>query len=228
MLSYGQIIRFQNILSNLPLASLLAANALPLWGVLFLDWDAFAIVLLYWTENVILGFYNILKMIWVKTPPRERISKLFLIPFFFIHYGGFTAGHGLFVMMLFGQNTGGSILPQHAWPCFLVFVQLLFNVIGRILAMIPLNMLYAVGGSFISHGISFGYNFLYKGEYIKTDLRTLMIEPYGRIAMLHIAILFGGFVSKALGSPAVILLILILLKTFIDAKLHLRQHRPIP
>ena len=35
--------------------ALIAANVLPLLGVLFWDWDAFAIVALYWVENVVIG-----------------------------------------------------------------------------------------------------------------------------------------------------------------------------
>ena len=42
---------------------LIAANALPLFGVLFLGWDTFSIVALYWVENVIIGAINVLKMI---------------------------------------------------------------------------------------------------------------------------------------------------------------------
>src|SRR4051794_41692022 len=42
---------------------LIAANALPLIGVLFLGWDTFSIVALYWSENVIIGGINVLKMI---------------------------------------------------------------------------------------------------------------------------------------------------------------------
>src|SRR5882724_7957891 len=42
--------------------ALIAANALPLFGVLFLGWDTFSIVALYWTENVIIGAINVLKM----------------------------------------------------------------------------------------------------------------------------------------------------------------------
>src|SRR4051794_2567049 len=42
---------------------LIVANALPLFGVLFLGWDTFSIVALYWAENVIIGAVNVLKMI---------------------------------------------------------------------------------------------------------------------------------------------------------------------
>ena len=45
---------------------LIVANLLPLLGVIFLDWDAFSIVALYWVENVVLGLINVLKLIVAK------------------------------------------------------------------------------------------------------------------------------------------------------------------
>ncbi|NQT02211.1 MAG: hypothetical protein HQ580_09320 [Planctomycetes bacterium] len=82
---------------DMPVIALLAANAIPLFGVLFLDWDAFFIVLLYWSENLVIGFYTILKIVFsAVSHPAVHLGKLILIPFFIIHYGGFTAGHGLF------------------------------------------------------------------------------------------------------------------------------------
>ena len=41
---------------------LVAGNLVPLFGVLFLDWDVGAIVTLYWAENVVIGGITILKM----------------------------------------------------------------------------------------------------------------------------------------------------------------------
>ena len=86
-------------------------------------------------------------------------------------------------------------------------------------------MLYAIAALFTSHGISFGYNYFYKGERNRTNLAKLMGQPYGRIVVLHLAVLFGGFLTMALGSPVGVLLILVLLKTIIDVKLHLRERR---
>jgi hypothetical protein len=228
VMSYPEIVRLQKNLSNIPLLALLVANALPVIGVLFFGWDAFAIVLLYWSENIVLGFYNVLKMAFVKVPePGANLAKLFMIPFFIIHYGGFTAGHGVFVLAFFSQSAGmGDFNPfpgGETWPCFLVFVQLLFNVIGQAILMLPPNMLFAVAGLFVSHGISFGYNYFYKDERSHTSLKKLMSQPYARIVVLHIAIIFGGFLTMALGSPVGVLLILVLLKTGIDVKLHLRE-----
>ena len=111
----------REIVGRLPLISLLGANAIPLVGVLFFKWDAFGIVLLYWSENVVVGFYNVLKIALVKVKePVEHLGKLF---------------------------------------------------------------------------------------------------------MMHIAIIAGGFALVALKSPVGLLLVLVVLKTFVDVKLHFYEHR---
>lgn len=226
MLSNNQIIRFQKNPFNLPLISLLAANTLPIVGVLCFGWDAFAIVLLYWTENIVIGFYNVLKMAFVKMDhPVEHLGKLFMIPFFIVHYGGFTGGHGLFILTMFRESNASPFPSGNSWPCFLVFVQMLFNVVRQAFSIVPPNMMYAIAGLFVSHGISFGYNYFYKGERKRTSLEKLMGQPYGRIVVLHIAIIFGGFLTMTMGSPVGVLLILVLMKTGLDVKLHLRERK---
>jgi hypothetical protein len=216
----------EDVLTSIPVLALLAANVIPLVGVLFLKWNAFYIVLLYWAENLAVGFYNVLKMAFVKVKhPAEHLGKLFMIPFFIIHYGGFTAIHGFFVLAIFKQADSEPINPQHAWPCFLVFVQLLFNVVKHIMLTIPPTVRLGVLSLFASHGVSFIYNYLIKGEYTRTNIHDLMGQPYARVVVMHITILGGGFLSMALGSPAALLLILVLLKTAIDVKFHLREHK---
>lgn len=212
-------------LSNVSLVALLIANIIPLFGVLFLEWDAFSIVLLYWAENLVIGFYNVLKIAFAAVPhPAAHLGKLFLIPFFIIHYGGFTAVHGFFVLAIFKKEQGAPIGGE-SWPCFLVFVQMLLNVIKQVYLVIPVNMKLALLALFISHGVSFGYNYLYKREFASAKPDKLMGQPYSRIVVMHISILAGGFLLVMIGSPAALLLVLIILKTLIDSKFHLREHR---
>jgi uncharacterized protein YjfI (DUF2170 family) len=220
--------------SNIPLIVLVAANAVPLFGVIFLKWDAFLIVLLYWAENLVVGFYNILKMALATVPhpagmPRAaaHLGKLFLIPFFIIHYGGFTAVHGMFVLAMFKKDDG-KFMEGADWPCFLVFVQMLLNVIKRAYSAIPQNMKFALLALFLSHGVSFVYNYLLKKEFATVKLERQMMMPYSRIVVMHIAIIAGGFLLAAIGSPAALLFVLIVLKTILDAALHLREHRKKP
>ncbi|MHC5091316.1 MAG: DUF6498-containing protein [Planctomycetota bacterium] len=60
-------------LKNIPLLALLAANTIPLFGVLFFNWDSFSIVILYWAETFIIGFYNVLRMLLAKKKPRANL-----------------------------------------------------------------------------------------------------------------------------------------------------------
>jgi len=211
---------------DISVIALLAANVVPLFGVLFLDWDAFFIVLLYWSENLVIGFYNILKIALAAAPhPVEHLGKFFLIPFFTVHYGGFTAVHGFFVLAIFKKNIDVNVMEGKAWPCFLVFVQMLLKVANQIYSIIPSQMKFAILALFLSHGISFFYNFLLKGEYATAKPQQLMGAPYGRVVVMHIAILGGGFLTMAMGSPAALLLLLVVLKTIVDINLHLRSHK---
>lgn len=215
----------RKIVPRLPLISLLAANAVPLFGVLFLKWDAFNIVLLYWAENLAVGFYNVLKMVFVKVKePKEHLGKLFMIPFFIVHFSGFTGIHGVFVLTMFGKSDG-HFMDRTSWPCFFAFVQILLNVFRESLSIMTPQMRLAVLALFASHGVSFVYNYLIKGEYARTDLGKLMAAPYARVVVMHIAIIAGGFALAALKSPAALLLVLVVLKTFLDIKLHLYEHR---
>ncbi|MGB5884183.1 MAG: DUF6498-containing protein, partial [Desulfobulbales bacterium] len=67
----------------LSLAALIGANLIPFIGIFFFHWDVSYIVLLYWIENLVAAFYNILKLAFLKIDSStEKVGKLFLIPFF--------------------------------------------------------------------------------------------------------------------------------------------------
>ena len=178
------------------LTLLVLANLLPLVGVLLFDWDAGYLVLVYWSENLVIGFYTLLKILL--TSGRADIP---LAPFFVVHYGGFCAGHVVFIQLLLFQDSDPLALAAQ-WQFQLV-----------------------VAALFVSHGASFVANFLLGGERHKLTARQAMFEPYGRIVLLHVAILLGGWAALALGQPAIMLVALIALKIGMDVVLHQREHR---
>jgi hypothetical protein len=196
---------------------LVGANILPLLGVLFLDWDVAALVVLYWSENLVVGIWNLARM--------AAVAGLRALPmglFFTIHYGGFCAVHGLFIqVLLLGQE---PVLGQD-WPFLFVFLELLVDVCAGLVASAPPAWLLAFAGLFISHGYSFVTNFLLGGERDRVTLQQLMAAPYRRIVALHVAIIIGGFGTLSLGEPLVLLLALVALKTWMDLALHRREHR---
>ncbi len=217
----------RNNKDNLSLIALITANLIPFIGIFLFNWDVKFIVLLYWIENLIAGFYNILKMAFLKVNHSlENTGKLFLIPFFCVHYGGFCAVHGFFLMHFFKIGTGSSPFDNVSdwWGPF-IFLQLLFSVIANIWASKPPEMIWALIGLTISHGISFWENYILGQEHKTTSLKKLMHQPYQRIVVMHIAIIAGSIFVMQLDSPLPLLVILILLKIFFDLYLHKKSHR---
>jgi hypothetical protein len=188
---------------------LVGANLVPLLGVLGSHWTVFSVLLLYWCENVVVGVFNILRML-VASPKDVAVdaAKLFLIPFFTFHYGMFTMVHGIFVLALFGP--GGHFSPSPA--SFVAAVR------G---AGVGLGVLAIV----LSHGFSFVHNYIAGGEFRRASLPLLMMQPYARVVVLHLTILLGGFAAKAMGAPVAALILLIALKTLIDLRAHLAERK---
>ena len=191
---------------------LVLANLGPVYGVLFLGWKVFPIILLFWLENLVIGALNVFRMLLADPGNRPVwLLKLFLIPFFCIHFGFFTFVHGIFVMGLFG----GMFRVGAPFPDGEV-------IIGFIREY---KLGWAIIGLAASHAISFAVNYVGEGEYLKANPIKLMQQPYGRVIVLHITIIAGGFLVTILESPIVGLLLLVVLKIGLDLWSHLREHR---
>jgi hypothetical protein len=193
---------------------MIVTNLIPIYGVLFMGWQVFPVMFLFWIENVIIGVSNVLKML-LSSPGNfgQWVAKAFMIPFFCVHYGMFTLVHGIFILVFFGgYSQQGSLMPGFSD---------VFNLIGT------LQIGAAVLALILSHTVSFVSNYIGKGEYKTAGLAELMAQPYGRVIILHITIIFGGFLVMALGSPVVGLVLLIALKTFVDIKAHVKQHKTV-
>lgn len=242
----NRVVEKKSISSYASLIILIVVNLLPVFGVVRWGWDVFEIVSLYWFENVVIGAINILKMLvacgelsdvddndpqfrheHVALPDYLRNSttgsgilrhgaKLFFIPFFTIHYGMFCFVHGIFVFFLLGGEKGGGI-AMSAGP---------FDAINRLITLnFHNNGIWFVLGIVGSHLFSYLYYFIGKGEFRHISAPALMKAPYGRIVVLHVAIIFGAFVITALGSRVYLLLILIIGKILLDAKLHCKSRQ---
>jgi len=190
---------------------LVAANLVPVAGVLAWNWSVFALIALFWMENVIVGVFFILRMLLADPrDPALWAAKLFLVPFFCFHYGMFTAIHGVFVFALFG----GKAYEPHG----LEVLEPAMRAARDLGLWLPLAALLA------SHGFSFLWNYLWRGEFRRGKITELMARPYGRVVVLHLAIILGGIGTLALGSPLWALLVLLALKIGLDLKAHLKEH----
>ncbi len=186
---------------------ILAANLIPVFGVLVWGWSAGLLMLVYWLENVVIGLFNAARMIAAGAGQGMAglLSCLFVVPFFVVHYGGFCAVHGVFVWTMFGQGLESAAgVPD---PFSAQFLPALFATQPGLWA--------ALATIVIWQGLLFVV-FLASSEYRNTDPMTEMAAPYGRIIVLHVTILAGGFIVLALGQPWLGVLLLALAKTALE------------
>lgn len=205
----------------------LTGNIVPLVGILFFGWDALLLVLAFWLENAVIGFYNVLKMaganpagkafdeafISGRKLAREEIAafksgamalKFFLIPFFIVHYGMFMLVHGVFVCVLLGSDGAFpgpmslDALPERLWS----------DRYWLALALV---------GQLIAHGVPFYRDYIRGDAFKRTIVPVQMFAPYGRIVVLHVAILAGAFLLVLTGAPRFMAALLLVLKMGWDA-----------
>lgn len=208
---------------------LILANLVPVIGVLLLEWDVLSLLLLYWAESVVIGVMNVARMfasdsgdvlqgmLAVMDRPipegvRENMPriggaafKVILIPFFVVHYGGFCYAHLMVVLGVFsgsGPGLGSGSTLTDLWQS---------------------SFWIAVAAIFASHLYSFVTNYIGGGEYKRASLFLLMHRPYGRIVTMHLAIILGAGLVMWLGDALPMLLVLILIKTFLDIRLHEKE-----
>jgi hypothetical protein len=188
--------------------ALVAANLLPLIGVMVFGWKLGDIMVLYWSESAVIAFYTVMKIIVV-----GKWLAPFPAVFFVGHFGGFMTMHFLFVYGFFIRGLGatGAEPPLR---------EALLGIFGPLWpALLALA---------ISHGVSFCVNFMAQREYEGTTISTLMAQPYKRIVVMHLTIIFGGWIVMLLKTPTPALVLLVLLKTAADFRAHTREHAASP
>lgn len=187
---------------------LIVANLVPLYGVLFWNWDLFTLMMAYWMETAAIGFWNIGHMALL-----ARWGALFMVPFFIVHFGGFMLGHFLFLWQMFGGGWNENV-----------------ENIEEFLRSIPVNwtVWIAFGALFVSHGLSFFFNVLrpwWRGEgEMPGQAQNVMVGTYGRVIVMHITILFGAALAAFFKTPTAAFILLIVLKVFVDVSAHIRKN----
>jgi len=183
---------------------LIVANLVPVFGAALLGWNLGDVMVLYWCESAIIGFFNLCKLVVV-----SRWMALLTVPFFLAHFSAFMAVHFLFIYTLFvegpqASSSSGGDLQQ---------VSLMFVMLWPALLAL-----------FVSHGYSFLSNFIGQHEFQARDSKEQMAEPYKRIVFMHLVLIFGGGLSLVMGNSTPVLLVVIAVKIWVDVKAHIKEH----
>jgi hypothetical protein len=176
----------------------LAVDLAPVWAVFVFGWTATPLVALYWLENIVIGAFTILRMLGTALSSVVSLAMaLFMVPFFFFHYGMFCFVHGIFVRVFAGGEDGGELEPISLIQWALGTAPEMF---GFVAAIAGVSLLYYV------------FDFIGRGEYKTSNPQVEMFSPYGRIVTLHIAIILGAGVAFSLNEPLTGVLLLIFIR----------------
>jgi len=202
---------------------LLAANLVPLIGVLSWGWDAFVLLVLYWLETAVIAFWTIVR---IATTPRDKLgdikfqgsdrpgAPLGLALFFTLHAGIFMAVHFVFLWALFAGHWARTIHgPDEFFDQIIVGTGLwipllaLFVVRGCLMMFESfeprLRRIFRIAPSRSQTGVAV------------TPTEASLFGLYARIFIMQFTILAGAWVALLVGAAGAYAL-LVLLKTGID------------
>ena len=151
------------------LLALLVANVIPLGAVIFAGANAADLLIVYWTENLVIAAYTILRMVKAHKPGEDNIVLGVLI--FILHFGIFCALHaGVVIWLLYDRS---SLLELSPHGMLNPATAAEFARQASIWDMVPAPFVWLMGALFISHGTSFVQNYLRRARGVDTPAYVL-------------------------------------------------------
>lgn len=196
---------------------LVLSNVIIIIFALVQQWDILVIMLGYWLQSVIIGFFVFIRIINLKKfsvknvkvngKPLEETkkAKISTALFFAFHYGFFHFVYFGFLMEFATENQDLN-LTEEIFPIL---------IMGAIF--------------FLNHLFSSWYN-RKEFEKKKPNIGKMMLFPYARIIPMHLTIIFSGsiIVSGSTNGLKLFLIPLFLflsLKTIADLTMHIIEHQ---
>jgi hypothetical protein len=179
-------------------------------GIAFYGWPTFTVLALYWLENVIIGGFTALRILAAGSRTERYGESLAVTVFFCVHYGLFCAVHGIFVATLFGGMRSMSSMID---PLFLMIGRIAGDRIGVLV----------LAAMVVAAALDAWRAMATVDAEDEKAVRHIMSEPYGRIVVLHLVLLAGGFLMAALQLPTLAALLLVVFKLVYDLQLLRRR-----
>lgn len=192
--------------------SLIFSNLAVIFFAVIDKLSALDVLWIYWTQSVIIGLFNFVKMLSLKQfstkglkqnkreMPATKAVKISTAIFFLFHYGFFhfiySVFLGAFSSMGFAGNRGVSTE-------FILLSGIIF---------------------LINYGIEF-INEKKRLDEETPNLGTIMFAPYARIIPMHLTIILGGFIGTmgsifSADTNLAVIILLMGIKTFVDLVTH--------
>ena len=180
------------------MAGVIISNVITIGLALMFKWDLNFVMLGFWFQSVIIGFFNALRMKNLphfstqglkmnnRPVPETAKGKGCAALFFAMHYGLFHLVYGGFIFALIAESKTTHVSFR-----------------DLVLLVAPFG---------VTHFIDYRRN-LNLDQYRKVNIGKLMFFPYARIVPMHITIIIGSMI----GSGALVLVMFLVLKGIADA-----------
>jgi len=201
---------------------LIAANLLPVFGTWLWGWDAIEIFTVYCLETILVGFYTLVKMgivtavrkqdDWYNQGTKRRVSGLFFMFFFIMHYGIFLAVQmGIF----FSVSGVGDYYRINFGNFFFKWPELLST-----------DSMWLLASFFVGYGFATIKDFIITRQYHTIPMMILMFQPYIRIFIQQVVVILGSlFLTFGLGKVFITIfaLVKIMFEVYVDYDAILRK-----
>ena len=183
--------------------SLLAANLLTIVLALYEGWDLREMMLIYWAQSVIIGYFNVRRILELHRfstenfqmngvrPPETPKTKRQTATFFALHYGFFHAIYLVFLLTGTEEFQGSWLMLA---ACTIAF--------------------------YLNHRYSY-LQYRDEDRKRKPNIGNIMFFPYARIVPMHLTIVAGLAVGTTTTTG---LLLFLVLKSAADVVMHLVEH----
>ena len=222
---------------NIALVFNILTNTIPLYGVLFLDWSPVMILFVFWQEAVVIGLWNVPKMLMaqlvrglsaeerqslindMENPANDKISESDKKKIRSVISRGLDSIVMPFKLLL-------TLFFLVHYSLFMYGYSEAIRSIGSWLGTVEMPSFFSITLLifFVSHGLSFLLNYYLGGEYRKANLNHQMFAPYRRVMILHVTFIFGMIFASATGSGDLLIAVFVIVKIIADVHIHIKSH----
>jgi hypothetical protein len=157
----------------------LLLNLYPVVGVLYFDWNVFALFYVFWLETVAMTFFTTLRILGAQAggspKPAFRIAfRYFIVRMFMLFF------YLMFIVVFIGIMMASQHEKSYEWLMYFAFIDKSFK--------------YSMIFYFVITSIFFWGQYVHGKEYLKTDpeqFKNILFD--GRMMIIHIVLILGFF-----------------------------------
>ena len=183
-------------------ANLLLLIALVIVG----EVSALAILYGYFLETILIGIFNIFKMLSCHKHEKGKKNPILpLVLFFIFHYGMFVAVQSVFLFAIVSFSGDALISePFHLIDNYIIVLQTE--------GVLPVMIILGLGQI-----LKYFFDFIQPQKYLEFTSKDIMMKPYARIFIQQFVVILASFFIAFSGASIIAAILLIVFRFIVDS-----------